>query len=132
MWSCALSRQITVDYKQEALTINIPPEVAQTSGSPRIGTPAKGCVHECSSCSRKGSNGKHAAPIAFAIRYCGGSEKRPGIAVGRRCLMLRFPNVLFPVDFSDPCIHTAAYVAGIARKFASRVTLLHAFDAYDP
>jgi nucleotide-binding universal stress UspA family protein len=46
--------------------------------------------------------------------------------------MLRFQNVLFPVDFSGPCIYTAAYVAGIARKFASRVTLLHSFDAYDP
>src|SRR5689334_5688887 len=49
-----------------------------------------------------------------------------------RCPMLRFQKILFPVDFSDRSIHTAAYVAGIVRKFDSRVTLLHAFDAYDP
>jgi hypothetical protein len=73
----AHSSQITADYKQEALTINIPLEAAEISGSPHIGMRGKGCVHECSSCSRKGSDGKHAAPTAFAIRHCGDSEKRP-------------------------------------------------------
>lgn len=46
--------------------------------------------------------------------------------------MLKFQKILFPVDFSDRCIHTAPYVAGIARKFNSQVILLHVFDAYDP
>lgn len=46
--------------------------------------------------------------------------------------MLQFRTILFPVDFSERCTQTAAYVAGIARKFDSRVTLLHVFDAYDP
>lgn len=46
--------------------------------------------------------------------------------------MLTFSRILFPIDFSDRCSHTAPYVAGIARKFNSQVILLHAFDAYDP
>jgi nucleotide-binding universal stress UspA family protein len=46
--------------------------------------------------------------------------------------MLQFQKILFPVDFSERCIHTVRYVADIARKFDSRVILLHVFDAYDP
>jgi len=46
--------------------------------------------------------------------------------------MLSFHKIRFPIDFSDRCTQTAAYVAGIARKFNSHVTLLHSFDAYDP
>jgi nucleotide-binding universal stress UspA family protein len=43
-----------------------------------------------------------------------------------------FPKILFPIDFSEPCTLTAGYVAGVAQKFNSHVTLLHAFDVYDP
>jgi nucleotide-binding universal stress UspA family protein len=46
--------------------------------------------------------------------------------------MPSFHKILFPTDFSEPCAQTAPYVAGLAEKFDSRVTLLHAFDAYDP
>jgi nucleotide-binding universal stress UspA family protein len=42
-----------------------------------------------------------------------------------------FGNILFPVDFSDRCAQVARYVAGIARKFNSKVTLLHAIGIYD-
>ena len=45
--------------------------------------------------------------------------------------MLTFGRLLFPVDFSECCTQASPYVAGIARKFNSHVTLLHAFDAYD-
>ncbi|HTU45424.1 MAG TPA: universal stress protein [Bryobacteraceae bacterium] len=45
---------------------------------------------------------------------------------------MKFDRILFPIDFSDRCVQTVAYVAGIARKFNSHVTLLHSFDAYDP
>lgn len=43
-----------------------------------------------------------------------------------------FPKILFPIDFSEPCTLTAGYVAGVAQKFNSHITLLHAFDVYDP
>ena len=42
-----------------------------------------------------------------------------------------FGKILFPVDFSPRCNQAAAYVAGIAEKFNSKVALLHAIGAYD-
>jgi nucleotide-binding universal stress UspA family protein len=42
--------------------------------------------------------------------------------------MLNFRKILFPVDFSERSKETAAYVAGIARRFSSQITLLHAVD----
>lgn len=42
-----------------------------------------------------------------------------------------FGKILFPVDFSPRCNQAASYVAGIAEKFNSKVTLLHAIGAYD-
>ena len=42
--------------------------------------------------------------------------------------MLNFLRILFPLDFSDRCKQTAPYVAGIARKCHSQITLLHALD----
>jgi nucleotide-binding universal stress UspA family protein len=42
-----------------------------------------------------------------------------------------FDKILFPIDFSPRCNQAAAYVAGIADKFNSKVTLLHAIGAYD-
>jgi len=42
--------------------------------------------------------------------------------------MLNFRRILFPVDFSDRSRQAAPYVAWIARKFQSQVTLLHALD----
>ena len=41
-----------------------------------------------------------------------------------------FENILFPVDFSQRCFDTAPQVAAIARKFRSKVTLLHAIGDY--
>src|SRR5207248_8565864 len=38
---------------------------------------------------------------------------------------------LFPVDFSDRSAEAARYVAGIARKFNGKVTLLHAIGIYN-
>jgi len=46
--------------------------------------------------------------------------------------MLRFQNFLFPTDLSARCVHFAPYVAGIARKFGSEITLLHTLDMHDP
>jgi nucleotide-binding universal stress UspA family protein len=45
--------------------------------------------------------------------------------------MLTFQKILFPVDFSLRCVQAAPYVAAIARKFGSEVTLLHAFGIYN-
>lgn len=45
--------------------------------------------------------------------------------------MLDFRTILFPVDFSTRCIQSAPYLAGVARKFSSELTLLHAFDVHD-
>lgn len=42
-----------------------------------------------------------------------------------------FGKILFPVDFSPRCNQAAAYMAGIAEKFNSQVTLLHAVGVYD-
>jgi len=42
-----------------------------------------------------------------------------------------FEKILFPIDFSPRCNQAASYVAGIAEKFNSKVTLLHAIGAYD-
>ena len=42
-----------------------------------------------------------------------------------------FGKILFPVDFSPRCRLAASYMAGIAEKFNSKVTLLHAIGAYD-
>ena len=44
--------------------------------------------------------------------------------------MLNFRRILFPVDFSESSKQTAPYVAWIARKFHSQVTLLHALDIF--
>lgn len=44
----------------------------------------------------------------------------------------QFDNILFPVDFSVQCVQMSPYVAAIAKKFTSRVTFLHVFDASDP
>jgi nucleotide-binding universal stress UspA family protein len=41
-----------------------------------------------------------------------------------------FANILFPVDFSQRCMDTAPQVAAIARRFKSKVTLLHAIGDY--
>lgn len=45
--------------------------------------------------------------------------------------MLTFQKILFPIDFSLRCTQAAPYVAAIARKFKSEVTLLHAFGIYN-
>lgn len=37
-----------------------------------------------------------------------------------------FHNILFPVDFSDPCRAVYPFVQGMASKFGSQTTLLHA------
>lgn len=42
--------------------------------------------------------------------------------------MLDFRRILFPVDFSERCKEVAPYVAGIARKFDSRIVALHVVD----
>ncbi|HEX4228928.1 MAG TPA: universal stress protein [Bryobacteraceae bacterium] len=42
--------------------------------------------------------------------------------------MISFRRILFPVDFSERCLQTAPYVAWIARRFGSQITLLHAMD----
>lgn len=44
--------------------------------------------------------------------------------------MLNFRRILFPIDFSESSKQTAPYVAWIARKFHSQVTLLHALDIF--
>ena len=41
-----------------------------------------------------------------------------------------FGQILFPVDFSPRCAETAVQVAAIARKFRSKVTLIHAIGDY--
>lgn len=46
--------------------------------------------------------------------------------------MPHFDNILFPVDFSTQCLQTASYVADVAKKFNSNVTLLHVLDAENP
>jgi nucleotide-binding universal stress UspA family protein len=46
--------------------------------------------------------------------------------------MNTFRKILFPVDFSERCLQSAAYVTDIARKFQSELILLHAFDLHDP
>jgi len=46
--------------------------------------------------------------------------------------MTTFQNILFPVDFSERCLQSMSYMAGIARKFNSELTLLHALDIYNP
>ncbi|MFL6450020.1 MAG: universal stress protein [Bryobacteraceae bacterium] len=45
--------------------------------------------------------------------------------------MIHFENILFPVDFSARCLEMAPYVAAVAKKFNSVLTVLHIFDAYD-
>jgi nucleotide-binding universal stress UspA family protein len=45
--------------------------------------------------------------------------------------MLTFKNILFPVDFSERSTLTIPYVARLARRFQSRLTLLHVIDTYD-
>lgn len=40
--------------------------------------------------------------------------------------MLSLKTILFPTDFSQACFDTAPYAAGLARKFGSKVILLHA------
>jgi nucleotide-binding universal stress UspA family protein len=42
--------------------------------------------------------------------------------------MLDFHRILFPVDFSEGSKQTALYVASIAHKFDSQLTLVHVFD----
>lgn len=42
--------------------------------------------------------------------------------------MLDFGRILLPVDFSERCKEVAPYVAGIARKFDSRIVALHVLD----
>src|SRR3954451_22053762 len=46
--------------------------------------------------------------------------------------MSPFHKILFPTDFSHRCAEGAPYLAHLARKFGSEVTLLHAFDLSDP
>ena len=44
--------------------------------------------------------------------------------------MLNFRRILFPIDFSESSRQTAPYVAWIARRCHSQVTLLHALDIF--
>jgi nucleotide-binding universal stress UspA family protein len=44
--------------------------------------------------------------------------------------MTTIQNILFPVDFSPPCIAMAAYVKRSAAIFSAKVTLVHVFDLY--
>jgi nucleotide-binding universal stress UspA family protein len=46
--------------------------------------------------------------------------------------MLTLRKILLPTDFSARSVDFAGYVANIARKFGSEVTLFHAFDMHDP
>ncbi len=39
--------------------------------------------------------------------------------------MLNCQNILFPVDFSERCLHAAPRVRALAEQFESRITLLH-------
>ena len=40
--------------------------------------------------------------------------------------MPRLKQILFPVDFSDPCARMAGAVAAVAKHFKAGLTLLHA------
>ncbi|MBV9035363.1 MAG: universal stress protein [Acidobacteriaceae bacterium] len=42
-----------------------------------------------------------------------------------------FQRILFPTDFSSQCFEGLPYLANLARKFGSEVTLLHTLDMYD-
>ena len=46
--------------------------------------------------------------------------------------MLTLRKILFPTDFSARSVDFVGYVASVARKFGSEVTLFHAFDMHDP
>jgi nucleotide-binding universal stress UspA family protein len=45
--------------------------------------------------------------------------------------MFPFRKILFPTDFSHQCQEAAPYLASLARKFGSEVTLLHTLNVYD-
>jgi len=42
--------------------------------------------------------------------------------------MLNLDHILFPVDFSEPCLRAAPFVRYFARKTGARVTLLHVIE----
>jgi len=42
--------------------------------------------------------------------------------------MPNFTNILFPVDFSEPCRAVAPIVSSLTRHFAARLTLLHCIE----
>jgi nucleotide-binding universal stress UspA family protein len=44
--------------------------------------------------------------------------------------MTTIQNILFPVDFSPPCIAMAAYLKRSAAMFSAKLTLVHVFDLY--
>lgn len=41
--------------------------------------------------------------------------------------MLPFRNILFPVDYSEPCLAVAPYVKEMTRHFSADLTLVHAY-----
>src|SRR5579871_2915930 len=42
--------------------------------------------------------------------------------------MFKLEHILFPVDFSEPCLHAAPLVRFLARRTGARLTLLHVVD----
>lgn len=42
--------------------------------------------------------------------------------------MLNLDHILFPVDFSEPCLRAAPFVRYFARQTGARVTLLHVIE----
>jgi nucleotide-binding universal stress UspA family protein len=40
----------------------------------------------------------------------------------------KIKNILFPVDFSERACGSAPFVAGLAKQFGAKVTVLHAVD----
>jgi nucleotide-binding universal stress UspA family protein len=46
--------------------------------------------------------------------------------------MLKFTNILFPVDFSDRSLAAAPFVLSMAQRYKARVALLHAFEPPPP
>ncbi len=41
---------------------------------------------------------------------------------------MKFENILFPLDFSERSLGMASEVESLARRFGSKVTVLHVFE----
>ena len=42
--------------------------------------------------------------------------------------MFQIKKILFPVDFSEPCLGASRYVEAFAGRFQAEITLLHVVD----